>query len=441
MTKEGKSIPVSKVARAAKVASASVKVGGNYIKHYSKKIMNMKPTQQELDEANADTIYDALSTLKGSALKAAQMMSMDSQTLPQAFQDKFAMAQYNAPALSGPLIVKTFKNDFGKSPYDVYEHFESKASYAASIGQVHEAELNGQKLAIKIQYPGVAESVKSDLKLVKPLALKYLKVKERDVKEYLEEVETKLLEETDYQLEVENGIKLSAACESLTNLVFPTYYPELSSPKIITMGWLNGQPISEFVKKNYDPSVAQHIGQTLWDFYNFQVFNLQKVHADPHPGNFLVMKSGQLGVLDFGCMKEIPQDFFGAFKSLLAIDPLQEKEAFEALLLSLDMIRMDDTDENKAYILKTFADLILILGKPYKSESFDFGDQAYFEQLYTMGEEVSNDIQKNKNLKSARGSKHFVYINRTFFGLYSILNMLKANVTTNIEEKFNVIHS
>jgi hypothetical protein len=140
-------------------------------------------------------------------------------------------------------------------------------------------------------------------------------------------------------------------------------------------------------------------------------------------------------------MKEIPQDFFGAFKSLLAIDPLEEKEAFEALLLSLDMIRMDDTEENKAYIIKTFADLILILGKPYKSDSFDFGDQAYFEQLYTMGEEVSNDIQKNKNLKSARGSKHFVYINRTFFGLYSILNMLKADVTTNIEENIKIINS
>ena len=172
--KEQESIPTSKVARSAKFVKTGVQIGGNYIKHYSKKLFNPELSRDELNEDNAEDIYNSLSELKGSALKIAQMLSMDKNALPRAYVDKFSLSQYNAPPLSGPLIVRTFTRNFGKTPEQIFDKFNVKASHAASIGQVHQAELNGKKLAVKIQFPGVGDSISSDIKMVKPIAFRLL---------------------------------------------------------------------------------------------------------------------------------------------------------------------------------------------------------------------------------------------------------------------------
>ena len=151
--KEQEAIPVSKVQRAAKFISTGAKVGGNYVKHYAKKMVNPAMDKEELHLTNATDIYNSLSELKGSALKVAQMMSMDKNLLPRAYQDKFTMAQYSAPPLSYPLVVKTFQKYFGKSPEGVFDTFTRSAVNAASIGQVHQATKNGKTFAVKIQYP------------------------------------------------------------------------------------------------------------------------------------------------------------------------------------------------------------------------------------------------------------------------------------------------
>jgi predicted unusual protein kinase regulating ubiquinone biosynthesis (AarF/ABC1/UbiB family) len=126
--KEQSRIPTSKVQRAAKFVKTGARVGGNYVKHYAKKAVNPKLTKEALHEDNARDIYNSLSELKGSALKVAQMMSMDKNLLPTAYQDKFSMAQYSAPPLSYPLVVKTFQQYFKKSPSDMFDVFTKKCS-------------------------------------------------------------------------------------------------------------------------------------------------------------------------------------------------------------------------------------------------------------------------------------------------------------------------
>jgi predicted unusual protein kinase regulating ubiquinone biosynthesis (AarF/ABC1/UbiB family) len=249
-------IPTSKVQRAAKILSTGVKVGGNYIKYYAKKTVNPSMTKDELHEDNATDIYASLSELKGSALKVAQMMSMDNQVLPKAYQDKFAMAQYNAPPLSYPLIVKTFVRTFEKTPDKLFDTFSKEAVNAASIGQVHKATKDGKQLAVKIQYPGVANAISSDLKLVKPLAAQLFNMKKADLDSYLEEVESKLIEETDYTLELRRSQEIAQACSHLEGLVFPGFYPELSSKQILTMDWIEGIPLSQFTAKESPQELA-----------------------------------------------------------------------------------------------------------------------------------------------------------------------------------------
>lgn len=430
MSEEKKSIPTSKVERASKMVSTGLKVGGNYVKHYGKRLVGTDVTQDDLDKDNAETIYDALSEMKGSALKMAQMMSMDTQTLPKAFTEKFSMAQYSAPPLSGPLVVKSFKTQLGGAPHEVYDSFDMKAKHAASIGQVHEAFKDGKKLAVKIQYPGVGDSVKSDLRLVKPFALRFLKLKEKEVKVYFDEVERMLLEETDYDLELSRGMEMYEACLQLTDVLTPVYYPELSADRVITMDWIEGIHLNEFIESNPSEADRQKVGQALWDFYNFQMHDLKKMHADPHPGNFLVTAEVKLAALDFGCVKEIPEGFYDKYFSFLSGDVIHDDAKFIPLLEELTVLLPSDTNEERKFFIESFRVLLDLLTRPYHTETFDFGNDKYFQDAFELGEKLGKEAEK-KGMKAARGSEHFIYLNRTFFGLYSLLNQLKANVKTN----------
>lgn len=424
--KEQNSIPASKVARSAKFVGTGIKIGGNYIKHYSKKIFNPDLSKDELNEDNASDIYDSLSQLKGSALKVAQMLSMDKNILPKAYVDKFSLSQYNAPPLSGPLIVQTFRKNFGKTPDKIFDQFDLKSTNAASIGQVHKAELNGEKLAIKIQYPGVGDSISSDLKLVKPFAFRLLGMSEKELDIYMKEVEERLVEETDYELEVENSLKISKACADLPNIVFPKYYKELSGPRIITMSWLEGMHLKEFLQTNPSQELRNKIGQALWDFYNFQQHELRAVHADPHPGNFLITPDGNLGIIDFGCIKTLPDDFYYPFFSTTSTDLLDNKEETIKAFRALEMILPKDNEQQIEFYYQNYKEMITLFAEPYMSGEFDFSQTEFFDALYSFGEKIS----RMPEFKQARGVKHFIYVNRTNFGLYNILHELKAKVKT-----------
>ncbi|RWY47886.1 ABC1 kinase family protein [Mucilaginibacter gilvus] len=424
--KEQNSIPTSKVERSAKFVKTGFKIGGNYIKHYSKKLFNPEMDKSELNEDNATDIYQSLSELKGSALKVAQMLSMDKNLLPQAYVDKFTQSQYNAPPLSGPLIVQTFKKYFGKEPGQIYDKFNIRSTNAASIGQVHQAELKGEKLAIKIQYPGVGDSISSDLKLIKPFAFRMLGMSEKELNIYMMEVEERLLEETDYELEVRRSIEFSEACANLDNVVFPKYYPKLSSKRIITMDWLEGKHLREFLATNPSQELRDQIGQALWDFYNFQQHELRAVHADPHPGNFMITPDGKLGVIDFGCIKVMPEDFYYPFFALTSTNLFESKEDTIKAFRKLEMILPNDTPTQIEFYYTMFKQMIGLFAKPYITSEFDFGEKAFFHELFGFGEKIS----KMPEFKQARGVKHFIYVNRTNFGLYNILHELKARVKT-----------
>ncbi|GHE61899.1 ABC1 kinase family protein [Roseivirga thermotolerans] len=427
--KEQSKIPTSKVQRAAKFVTTGAKVGSNYVKHYAKKAINPSLGKEELHADNARDIYNSLSELKGSALKVAQMMSMDKNMLPAAYQDKFSMAQYSAPPLSYPLVVKTFQQYFQKNPMEIFDTFTKSAVNAASIGQVHQATRDGHKYAVKIQYPGVANSVKSDLKLVRPFAVRLMNLNERDLDHYMEEVETKLLEETDYHLEVERSMEISEACSHIPNLKFPRYYPDLSADRIITMDWMEGKVLKEFIKSNPDQATRDRVGQAMWDFYDFQIHTLRQVHADPHPGNFIIDDEGTLGVIDFGCVKVIPDRFYDPYFSLIRKDILTADNELENRFKELQFIYDDDMAEDKAYFSGVVKDMMGLLGKPFHQDEFDFGDDTYFRQIFEMGEVIS-ESKKFRASEKARGARDGLYINRTYFGLYNILNELKARVKT-----------
>jgi predicted unusual protein kinase regulating ubiquinone biosynthesis (AarF/ABC1/UbiB family) len=420
-------IPTSKIERAGKLVQTGAKIGVNYVKHYAEKMVNPDLTRDKLNENNAEDIYDGLKSLKGSALKVAQMLSMDKNFLPQAYVEKFSLSQFSVPPLSAPLVLKTFKTNFGKTPYEIFDEFNANSINAASIGQVHLAKKNDKKLAVKIQYPGVANSISSDLALVKPIAIRMFNLQGKDSDKYFKEVEDKLIEETNYLLELKQSQEVVQACSKIENIIFPNYYPEFSSEKIITMDWMTGIHLSEFTAKNTDQEVGDKIGQALWDFYMYQIHVLRKVHADPHPGNFLVNERNQLIALDFGCMKQIPNEFYEPYFELINKNVITDQKLFNQKLFELEILRSDDSPSEIEYFTEMFHDLLSLFTKPFQNETFDFADETFFESIAKLGERFSNDTNLKK-MNGNRGSKHFIYMNRTFFGLYNLMFDLKAKI-------------
>ena len=429
-------IPTSKIQRATKLVQTGAKVGVNYLKYYGEKMVNPELNKDKLNENNAEDIYDGLKSLKGSALKVAQMLSMDKSFLPQAYVEKFSLSQFSVPPLSAPLVLKTFKTNFGKSPFDIFDEFNANSVNAASIGQVHKAVKNGKKLAVKIQYPGVANSISSDLALVKPIAIRMFNLQGKDSDKYFKEVEDKLIEETNYLLELNQSQEVVKACKKIENLVFPAYYPEYSSDRIITMDWMTGKHLSEFTAVNTNQEIADKIGQALWDFYMYQIHILKKVHADPHPGNFLVNDENQLVALDFGCMKQIPNEFYIPYFELIDKKVINNTKLFSAKLFELEILRTDDSKDEVIYFTDMFYDLLSLFTKPFQAEHFDFSDPEFFGNIAKLGERFAKDTNLRK-MNGNRGSKHFIYMNRTFFGLYNLMFDLKARIVVNQYQKYS----
>ncbi|RIA09412.1 ABC1 family protein [Flavobacteriaceae bacterium MAR_2010_72] len=419
-------IPTTKIQRASKLVQTGAKVGVNYLKYYGDKLITSEENAKDrLNQNNAEDIYDGLKQMKGSALKVAQMLSMEKSILPRAYVEKFSLAQFSVPPLSPALVLKTFKTYFGNYPNEIFDAFNATSVNAASIGQVHLAEKNGKKLAVKIQYPGVAESISSDLALVKPMAIKMFNIKGKDSDKYFKEVEHKLIEETNYILEINQSKEIAEKCAHIQNLRFPQYYEELSSERIITMDWMQGIHLSEFTANNLNQETSNKLGQALWDFYMFQIHTLKKVHADPHPGNFLVSETGELIALDFGCMKTIPNDFYVPYFELAKKESINSTQVFKKKLFQLEILRDDDSPEELEFFSNMFHEMLSLFTQPFHQEIFDFSNPTFFQKISELGEKYSKNTELRK-MNGNRGSKHFIYINRTFFGLYNLMFDLKA---------------
>ena len=430
-------IPITKIQRATKIVKTGAKVGVNYIKYYGNRLtQEQEQAKKTLNNANANDIYDGLKNLKGSALKVAQMLSMEKSIMPAAYVEKFSLSQFSVPPLSPALVNKTFRKYFGKSAHEIFDKFDTTSVNAASIGQVHQAEKDGKKIAVKIQYPGVAGSINSDLSLIKPIAIRMFNIKGKDSDKYFKEVEEKLIDETNYILEVDQSIEIAKACKHIPSIKFPEYYKEYSTDRIISMEWMNGLHLTEFASQNNDPVLANKIGQALWDFYMYQIHVLRKMHADPHPGNFLVSKEQELIALDFGCMKSLPDEFYYPYFTLSEKENINNRSLFEKKLYELEILRSDDSKKELDFFKEVFHDLLSLFTQPFHTDYFDFSDKIFFDALSNMAQEFAQKTELRK-YNGNRGSKHFIYVNRTFFGLYNLMHTLKA---THIEIKSPSVH-
>jgi predicted unusual protein kinase regulating ubiquinone biosynthesis (AarF/ABC1/UbiB family) len=423
--------PSSKYQRGKIFTKTGLKVGVNYAKHYLNSLR--KDNRSELSALHTNTakdIFKEFSTLRGTALKIAQSMSIDQGLLPDEFTEVMAQAQYSAPPINRSLVRSIFKRELGNYPESIFAEFDTQAIAAASIGQVHRTVLkDGTKAAVKIQYPGVRDTISSDLSLARALFRRLIS-NDENLDEYIDEVRETLLEETDY---IHEGKAIDRFHARFTDdfVVTPQWIPEFSTGRVLCMTFVEGKHLSEFLESNPSQEEKNHYGQLLWDFFHKQIENPEEIHADTHPGNFLLTPDNKLGVIDFGCVKTFPEEFFNAYLELLPTHLARDESKIIELYKRLGVLKADPDESKKEKEIYEFClNYGTTFAMPYTDDTFDFGNPEYRELLraFTKNAPFTNE---------ARGSKHFIYSTRVHLGLYHLLMKLGAEI--NVKKSKDVI--
>jgi predicted unusual protein kinase regulating ubiquinone biosynthesis (AarF/ABC1/UbiB family) len=415
--------PSTKYQRGKIFAKTGIKVAKNYAGHYLKTLGRQNKDLSGLHQKTAEDMFGEFTKLRGTALKIAQSFSLDQGFLPDEFSEVMTRAQYQVPPINRSLVRSLIKKELGKYPEQLFSEFDLSSLAAASIGQVHKAKLKSGKLAaVKIQYPGVRETISSDIALARTLFKQIISGKS-DINPYVDEIKETLLQETDYLLEGENINRFHSRFSN-DKVITPKWIPEFSTEKVLTMTFLEGVHLHEFLEKDPPQDEKNYFGQLIWDFFHNQIQDRGEVHADTHPGNFLFTPDGKLGVIDFGCVKKFPDDFFMDYLRLLPTHLQRDEEEIKKLYFRLDVLKADpDTDKKEKVFYEFCKNYGFTFAMPYLEDSFDFGDPEYRELIrgYTKNAPVTYE---------ARGNKHFIYSTRVHLGLYHFLMKLGAQIHT-----------
>jgi predicted unusual protein kinase regulating ubiquinone biosynthesis (AarF/ABC1/UbiB family) len=415
--------PSSKFERTGIIAKTGLKVGANYASYHLKKVLGADHgTKGELHTRNATEVFKEFSRLRGTALKLAQTMSLDTSILPDEFVDIMAQSQYQVPPINRVLVRTIIKRELGKYPEELFRSFTPDAIAAASIGQVHRAVLHdGRAVAVKIQYPNVRDTIDSDLSIARTLFKRIAGT--RSIDDYFNEVREKLLEETDYENE---GRQLTAYRERFNTEKFatPEWLPEYSTKRVLTMTFLEGRHLDALLAENPPQETLDHYGQLMWDFFHAQIDNSYTVYADAHPGNFIFTHDGRLGIIDFGCIKTSPADFFDNYIRLFDVHMRDDDQLMRQVYQNLEMVDEHPSDvafnERFYAFCRNFGGHFL---SPYNTEVFDFGNPEFGQKIAVYAKEATSFTEP-------RGSRHFIFVSRLHVGLYRMLMKLSARVYT-----------
>jgi len=371
-----------RLARGAITGVAAARIGMAQLGHRVR--TPSAQAQADHEAALGRILFGALGQLRGSALKVSQLLSMHPGLLPDGVRQELARAHHQAPPLNRALVGRVFRQAFGQEPEALFEHFDPTAFAAASLGQVHRAQLAGHgTVAVKVQYPGIAATIASDMQLMRT-ALRALAHTDMPlpastvVDGVMAEIEATLLREVDYLQEAEQ-LQWFARHAALPGVVLARPILSHTRAQVLTQQFLPGQHLQAWLATQPPQQQRDQAGQHLWDWFMHCIFVLGRVHADPHPGNFLFAPDGTVGVLDFGCTRSLSGGFRAqvtqAWSALLRAptDPQRDAlvlQAYQALgLVNADL----SVQAYAAELAPALADMQAWQMEPFTQPVFDFG--------------------------------------------------------------------
>ena len=427
-------IPTSKTSRGVVVGKAMFKIGVASSKGAVKRAFmskeNKEASQSETHAEIAKVIIDSLGTLKGVSVKIAQQVALGLPFLPQEYLDEISKSFNAIPPINKALIRKILKQELGDYPQKVFETFDNDAFGAASLGQVHHATYNGKDLAVKVQYPGIATSIESDLSVIKFALTRF--AKGQNIDHLMDEVEQRLQEEVDYTLEADN----TRFYEKNLNhelIVVPSIVDALSTRTVLTSTFLEGNSFEFFMKLNPSQKERNHYAQLIFDSFFIGLYRLNMVHADPNPGNFIFMADNMLGMIDFGCVKKVDKTFLKDFSKLHVL--LMDKASDEIVAqqyADLEMIDQGEMSEMLAFYQSVIKPLDRIYIEIFEDEKYDFKKNNDFSQR---GFNTIMEVQKNQRHAVHKMNADYIFIDRTLLGYYNIFEKMEATIDTRFAQR------
>jgi predicted unusual protein kinase regulating ubiquinone biosynthesis (AarF/ABC1/UbiB family) len=321
--------------RMLSVGRLTTSVGGSYLWQAVKRpFQTASRTQQALLEThirNAERLVARSTELRGAFLKLTQMLSMRADLFPAEALEVLSVVQSQVPPMPWPLVRQVLVEELGAPPGERFRSVEPEAFAAASLGQVHRAVTRGgHDVAVKVQYPGVAETVRQDLRNVRGLLRIFTGIardvmrQDVDPEAVASELEARLDEELDYRLEARNVERFRRLLADDDEVVIPRVHARLSARRVLTMDRLDGYPLQDIAAPGVDPALQDWVGVKLFTLLWRQLLEFGVLHTDPHPGNYLVTHHPRLGLLDFGSVRvfepEIRAGYVALARALLARD-------------------------------------------------------------------------------------------------------------------------
>ena len=363
--------------------------------------------------------FHRLGYLRGAMTKLGQTAGNLPGILPGQLAETLDRLHFEAPPMHYPLIQEVVRNEFGKEPEELFLSFEKEAFAAASLGQVHRARLkSGEPVAVKIQYPGIARTIDADFRNLSALLLPLRLGKDWEaVKGQFEEVRRMLNQEVDYVQEAESMRLARELFRPEDGIVVPRFHPEYSGKRVLTTDLVEGLHLTDYLATNPTQASRNGFGTKLYVAW-LRMYYAFMTYADPHPGNYLFLSDGRLGLIDFGCVQYYnPEDReVLRLAERLADDPSLIRE----VTLRACGIAPNDP-ELEGYVAMTEESLNWMMEPLRQSGAYDFGDEGHFRR----GMDWFSRVLRTRRV---RAQPMWVYYNRSVFGLKALLYRLRAQV-------------
>lgn len=330
-------------------------------------------------------IFAALTQLRGTALKAAQVLSMEASLLPPGVRAQLARATHQALPLNRAVVSRAFRQAFGCEPQALFARFDPDAFAAASLGQVHRAQLaDGTELAVKLQYPGMDQTIDSDLRLLRAslsaIGHERLGLPSHSViDKLLDDIRQQLEQELDYRLEAEQQAWFAAHVRH-PDVDMARVVPALSCKTVLTQHYLPGRHVDAWLPARPSQTWRDGAGQALFDWFMRCAFVHHRIQPDMHPGNVLFAEGGRVGVLDFGCTCELGPAFARGLARSWLLWLRHGAKGADGLLATYRQLGLTDASLSvEAFRRRPLPQIGAVLGwatQPFTNERFDFADKT-----------------------------------------------------------------
>jgi predicted unusual protein kinase regulating ubiquinone biosynthesis (AarF/ABC1/UbiB family) len=424
---EGRDVTSGRFKRLLRVGALGASVGASTaLRKVSKAV---RPGRREADSADgvfrsrqAEKVLKVLGEMKGATMKVGQILSSDPDLIPPEFVEKLTELQRDAPPMTYRTVQEIIEAAFDTPLSDIFETFEPKPVGSASIGQVHHARLRtGEEVAVKVQYPGICDTLESDLRNLTSLLTLARVVADRErVEAYNHEVRAALEQEMDYEGEASRLAHFHSVFSHLPGVTCPKPYPEWTKKNVLTMSFVHGAKLDDALEA-MERGPGRDVILTRWcELYSWMLHELHELHADPHPGNFILTADNQLAVLDFGCVKRCDPRAADGILDILDACWQGDDARITTIYKQLGFGRTGcDESVFDPTLLRAYHELCLA---PFmRDEPFDFGQ-------WEMRRAMQGFMLENPAVIKLVPPAEFLLMFRVLGGIKGLLNKLDARI-------------